>query len=471
MGLSSKNYNNKYPEFCCMDEVTDILDKALHNATTDLTVLRWMKREQINVTVANSEPRSLSQTTFEGVSCRSLLNGSWGFASTTQVTDAPEIVQTSERLSRISSPRCSGIADVEPVSATWNPALKNPVSDIEVLYELLKGASEAMKSVPSITSTNISILVVTDEKILMTSEGTSIYQVEPRIMGAVTAVARESGKISQGNHIVGGEGGLELFEKGYLTEVSVALCKKVTRRLHATLPPTGRTPVVLSGEVVGLLVHEALGHAVEADVAQNESFLSHKIGKRIASPFISIADDGGLPGGFGTIGFDDEGVPAQHTVVVADGVLKSYLHSRETAYCSYNHSTGNARAWLFSREPQVRMTNTYVLPRDMSLEELLQEVNNGLYISGDKGGSADRNGQFSFTTADAQKIEKGELTKEYFLGPVISGHTQKALTECTGVGDAKTFVVKPSVCRKGESAFVGSGGPAVATVLVVGGIP
>jgi TldD protein len=452
-----------------MDGVTDILDKALHNATADLTVLRWMKREQINVTVANTVPRSPSQTTFEGVSCRSLLNGSWGFSSTTQVTDAPETVKTSERLSRISSHKSSGVADVEPVSATWNPAL-NPVSDIDVLYELVGEASEAMKSVPFITSTNISILIVTDEKILMTSEGTHIYQVEPRIMGVVTAVARESGKISHGNHIIGGEGGLELFEKGYLTEMSVALCKKVARRLHATLPPTGKTPVVLSGEVVGMLAHEALGHAVEADVAQHKSFLSHKIGKRIASPFISIADDGGLPGGFGTMGFDDEGVPAQYTVVIKDGILQSYLHSRETAYSSHNHSTGNARAWLFSREPQVRMTNTYVLPQDMSLEELLQQVNNGLYISGDKKGSADRNGQFAFITTDAQKIEKGEFTEEYFLGPVISGHTQKAFTECTGVGDTKTFVVKPSVCRKGESAFVGSGGPAVATEVVVGGI-
>jgi TldD protein len=170
------------------------------------------------------------------------------------------------------------------------------------------------------------------------------------------------------------------------------------------------------------------------------------------------------------MGFDDEGVPAQYTVVIKDGILQSYLHSRETAYSSHNHSTGNARAWLFSREPQVRMTNTYVLPQDMSLEELLQQVNNGLYISGDKKGSADRNGQFAFITTDAQRIEKGEFTEEYFLGPVISGHTQKAFTECTGVGDTKTFVVKPSVCRKGESAFVGSGGPAVATEVVVGGI-
>ena len=453
-----------------MDGVTDILEKALHNATADLTVLRWMKREQVNVTVADSVPRSPSQTTFEGVSCRSLLNGSWGFASTTQVTDAPEAVQRSERLCRISSHRFSGIADAEPVSATWNPARENPVTDIDVLYELVGEASEAMKSVPSITSTNISILIITDEKILMTSEGTTISQVEPRIMGAVTAVAKESGKISRGTHMIGGEGGLELFEKGYLTEVSVAFCKKVSRRLHAALPPAGTTPVVLSGEVVGLLVHEALGHAVEADVAQHKSFLSHKIGKRIASPFISIADDGRLPGGFGTIGFDDEGVPAQYTVVVKDGILKNYLHSRETAYSSHNHSTGNARAWLFSREPQVRMTNTYVLPQDMSLEELLQEVDNGLYISGDREGSADRNGQFSFMTADAQKIEKGEFTEEYFVGPVISGHAQKTLTACSGVGDEHTFVVKPSVCRKGESAFVGSGGPAVATVLVVGGI-
>jgi len=453
-----------------MEEVTDILGKALSNATADLSVLRWMRREQINVTITDGVPRSPKQTTFEGVSCRSLINGSWGFASTTIVTDAPEMVQTSERLACISSRNeFIDIADTEPVSGEWKPVIEKPVSDIEVLYEVIKEVSEAVESVPHITSTSSSILVVTDEKVLMTSEGTHVYQVEPRIMGALTAVAKESGKISQGRQVVGGEIGLEFFEKGF-AEVFTALCEKVSRRVHAPLPPAGKTPVVLSGEVVGLLVHEALGHAAEADVAQCESFLSGKIGERVASPLLSVADDGTLPGGFGSYGFDDEGVPAQDTVIVADGVLQNYLHSRETAFCSHTHSTGNGRAWLFSREPQVRMTNTYVHPDDMSFEELCEEVKNGLYISGDKGGSADRNGQFVFITSDAQKIEKGELTEEYFLGPVISGHAQEAFTACTGAGNRETFVVIPAVCKKGESAFVGSGGPAVATEVVVGGI-
>ena len=450
-----------------------ILRKALELSHADLTILKWMKREQIQTTVPDGVPQTFTQTVFQGVGCRSLVKGSWGFSSTTTAEDAPDVVKMSERLARLPCREEEvKIAEADPVTGEWSSSVEKPftIADMDMLFELIKEADLAVKEVPHVVSDSVSILIVTDEKILMTSEGTHIHQKEHRIMGTVTAVAKKGGKISQGREIIGGERGREFFEKGDLSQTAVDVGRRASRRIDATLPPAQRVPVVLSGEVVGLLVHEAVGHASEADIVRAGSFLSGKFNTVVASPLISITDDATLPGGFGTTGFDDEGVPAQSTPIISRGILTNYLHSRETAHWFGVRSTGNARAWLFSREPVVRMSNTFLHPEDMTFEELLEEARSGLYLSGGRGGCADRNGQFTFTTTDAQKIEKGELTDSYFVGPVIAGDALKALKTCRGVGNSETFNLHASVCGKEESAFVASGGPALVTELHVGGV-
>lgn len=450
-----------------------VLRKALEKSAADFTILKWMERKQIQAALKDGILKSFTQTISQGVGCRSLVEGSWGFSSTTDVKEAPEVVKTSERLARLSCrEEFIEIAEADPVTGKWSPQIETPatIADMDQLFELVREADRAVKAIPNVVSDSVSILIVTDEKILLTSEGTHIYQKEPRIMGTITILVKKSGKISYGKEIIGGESGIESFEKGYFSKIAVDLAHKASRRIDTTLPPAGKVPVVLSGEVVGMLVHETVGHASEADIVRTESFLSRKIGSLIAAPLISIVDDATFPGGFGTIGFDDEGVPAQSTPIIAEGILTSYLHSRETAHWFNVRSTGNARAWLFSREPAVRMSNTFLLPQDMSFEELLEIAKTGLYLSGGRGGSADRNGQFTFTTTDAQKIVKGELIDEYFVGPVIAGDALDALNVCTGVGNRETFVLHASVCGKEESAFVASGGPALVTELHVGGV-
>lgn len=451
---------------------TNVLQKALDYSTADVAILNWMERTQIQAAVHNGVLESLTQTVFQGIGCRSLVNGSWGFSSTTNTKDAPDIVKMSEHLASLRDHEESiEIADSEPVTGQWSPDI-DPVTidNIDVLFELIQDSHNTVHSIPHVVSDSVTILCVTDEKIIITSEGTLIRQKEPRILCTLSVIAKKSGKFSRGRKVIGGEKGLESFEKDYFSKESANLARKTIRRIDATLPPAGTIPVVLSGEVVGLLTHEVVGHAVEADIVRSGSFLSDKMNTKIASRLISICDDATYPGGFGTAGFDDEGVPAQLTPIITNGVLTNYLHSRETAHWFNVHSTGNARAWLFSREPMIRMSNTYVNPQTMSFEELLSTVKDGLYLTGVRGGSADRNGQFQFTTTDAEKIEHGQLTGQYYVGPVITGNALETLNVCTGVGGPQTFVMHSSVCNKGESAFVGSGGPALATELQVGGI-
>ncbi|MGD2250712.1 MAG: TldD/PmbA family protein [Candidatus Methanofastidiosia archaeon] len=449
-----------------------ILVKSLEISTADFTILKWMERTQIQATVHNGVLKSLTQTVFQGVGCRSLVHRSWGFSSTTDTKNAPQTVKTADRLASLHNHQESiEIAEADPVTGEWSPDITPVTMDtIDVLFELIQDAHKKIKSIPYVVSSSVSILCITDKKIVLTSEGTYINQKEPRILCTISVIAKKSGKISQGREIIGGEKGLKSFKKGYFSNITENVAHKTIRRIDATLPPAGTVPVLLSGEVVGLLIHEVVGHAAEADIVRTGSFLSGKMGTKIASPAVSIYDDATYPGGFGTAGFDDEGVPAHVTPIITNGILTHYLHSRETAHWFNTESTGNARAWLFSREPVVRMSNTYVTPHDMSFEELLHTVKTGLYLTGVRGGSADRNGQFQFTTTDAEKIRNGELTGEYCVGPVIAGDALTALNVCTGVGDPETFVMHSSVCSKGESAFVGSGGPALATELHVGGL-
>jgi TldD protein len=451
---------------------TSILVKALEMSAADVTILKWMERKQIQGTVHNGILKSLTQTVFQGVGCRSLVKGSWGFSSTTDTRNASEAVKMAEHLASLHGHQESiEIATADPVTGEWSPDITPVTMDnIDMLFELIKDADKTVKSIPYVVADSVSILCITDKKIVMTSEGTHIHQKEPRILCTISITAKKSGKISQGKEIVGGEKGLESFEKGCFSKIAANVAHKAVRRIDATLPPAGTVPVLLSGEVVGLLVHEVVGHAAEADIVRAGSFLSGKMSTKVASPMISITDDATYPEGFGTAGYDDEGVPAQLTPIITNGILTHYLHSRETAHWFNVESTGNARAWIFSREPVVRMSNTYLVPQDMSFEELLYTVKTGLYLTGVRGGSADRNGQFQFTTTDAEKIENGQLTGEYCVGPVIAGDALRALNVCTGVGEPETFVMHSSVCSKGESAFVGSGGPALATELKVGGI-
>lgn len=454
--LSTHNLINGFDNSHFMEP--DPLVEALEKATATLSILRFMKREQSQVTLLDSTPVSFSQTTLEGVGCRSLVNGSWGFCSTTNVGDVIQTVEKSERLARIVSghQRKVEIAPSPPVTGEWNAEVRVSMED---LFERIRDADHAVKDIPAITHHRVSVLLVTDEKIITTTEGTLFHQRESRILCTLVVTARGGGHVARGTKTVA--------DVGDIPQDSIELAHTVSRKLHAPLFHPQRVPVLLASDVVGSLVHEAVGHAAEADVAQYESFLSSKRGEEIAPPSISIADDGTHPKGFGTLGVDDEGARAQYTEILREGVLMGYLHSRETGY-SAGASTGNARAWLFSREPMVRMTNTFLLPGAMSEQELVEEVRNGLFLRGSEGGSADRNGQFLFTTTEAQEIENSELTGTYYIGPVISGDTLEAFAACRGVGDTSTFRMHPSLCNKGESAFVGMGGPLMATEMVVG---
>ncbi|MEM2511190.1 MAG: TldD/PmbA family protein, partial [Candidatus Methanomethylicia archaeon] len=243
---------------------------------------------------------------------------------------------------------------------------------------------------------------------------------------------------------------------------------------NSSYPKAGVYTIIADPDLVGLILHEAFGHASEADlVASGESVLQGRIGEYIASKYVTIVDDGLIADGF-NVPVDDEGVVKRKTVVVDKGVLRGFLTSRETAAELNIEPTGNARAESFSQIPIVRQTNYYMEKGDYSFEELIEDVDFGLYVKGCGAGGGQVNvgiGSFTFNTGPSYIIRNGEVS-EMVRGVILSGYILDTLKSIDAVG--KDFSIRTSIfggCGKdNQTVKVGHGGPHVRIrSIVVGG--
>jgi TldD protein len=223
---------------------------------------------------------------------------------------------------------------------------------------------------------------------------------------------------------------------------------------------------------VGLLCHEAIGHTVEADFVLSGSVVKDKIGQKVAGELVTLVDSGlsDISGNAaGTIGIDDEGVEASRTAVIEKGILKSFLHNRESAFAFDTASTGNARAFTYSDEPLIRMRNTYIEPRSDRLDDIVKETKHGYLVKGARNGQADANGEFMFGAQEAYLIENGEM-RELVRGASISGNAFDVLQSIDMVGNKFEYDIGTGYCGKYQPAKVDGGGPHVRCTAIIGGM-
>jgi len=269
-------------------------------------------------------------------------------------------------------------------------------------------------------------------------------------------------------------GGLEAtsFDEALLMTEKEA--DNVVKLLRAKSAPSGSFPVVLNSDLGYTFVHEAFGHLCEADsVLAGESVLEGKIGEKIASECVTVVDDptqvesSGRPA-YGSLPYDDEGVKAEPTVLVDQGRLTSFLHSRETAHKLNQPTTGNGRVENYKHRPIVRMTNIYFRPGTYTQEELFEGIRDGVYLVDAFGGQTGGQGTFHLGVVMAYKIKDGELG-ELLRGTGISGRTLEVLQHVEAIG--KTMGYEIGVCGKGgQSVPTGSNGPQVkVSKLMIGG--
>ena len=457
-----------------MISMLDLLESCLAKTLADHAEMRSPRREAFSVSVKDGKVESVSNGVNHGVCARILFEGSWGFSSTTVLNRQKlfRLLKDAAALARSSKPRknrLATIAEAHPhVDSYESPMKRDPKDEsLDFLVEqALEADNEARKFSSSVISDTIQLAVVDDELDFVSSEGAKISQRIVRCFGGAFVVARANGKITSIYESIGSQAGLEVFSETPILNAAHESAERAVRLASKKVVPGGYYDVVLEDCIVGILAHEAIGHTAEADLVHSGSFLAGKIGQKIAAENITLVDDGNFPAGFGTMKYDDEGTPTEKTTIIEEGVVKGFMHSRETALQFGVSPTGNARAWSFEYDPIIRMRNTYIEPRDMAFEELLEDVKDGYFLVGAGDGQADSNGEFMFGTQEAVRIENGEL-KESYRGATISGNAFEVLKNVSGVGKKIKLIV--GMCGKEQNNYVGTGGPHLRTKVLVGG--
>lgn len=453
--------------------VMDLLVKCLKKSR-GYVELRYHKRETFSVSIKDGKIDILNGGNIEGACARVLANGSWGFSSTTLIEKEKieRILKDAYSLAKASKPRkkrAVKLANIEPHVDKYETSMKidpRKTSKEELVHLVTEVDKEVRSFSKNIVSDTVALNIIDDELAFLSSEGTEISQRIVRCSGGVVAIAREKGNINSAIENIGAQSGLEVLKETPLANAGKTAAERAGKLVSAKVAPAGLFPVILENRIVGLLAHEAVGHCSEADLVYGGSFLADKIGKVVAAEKVTLIDDGLYPSGFGTMKYDDEGVPTEKTVIIKKGICRGFLHSRETAQHFGVNPTGNARAWSFEFDPIIRMRNTYIESGDYELEELAENIKEGFFLKGGLSGQADFNGEFMFGTQEAVKIKNGKFA-ESLRGVTISGNAFEVLKNVDAIG--KDFIMRTGMCGKEQVNYVGIGGSSLRTKVLMGG--
>lgn len=258
----------------------------------------------------------------------------------------------------------------------------------------------------------------------------------------VVQVVAASGDIIQTGYDVRGGSRGYIIDERVVEEVAKTAARRAALMLDASPAPAGTMAVVLSGKAGGTMVHEAIGHGLEADLAQSKlSVYSDRLGEQVAAASITVVDDGTMPHMRGSYNFDDEGVPAQRNVLVEKGVLMGYMYDRLSAMKDGMVSTGNGRRENFKHQPIPRMSNTIIEVGEDNPQQIIRSVKNGLLVTSLGGGQVNTvNGDFVFEVNEGYVIERGEVTTPV-RGATLTGNGPMVLAEVEAVGDDLGFTI------------------------------
>lgn len=299
--------------------------------------------------------------------------------------------------------------------------------------------------------------------LIATSDGRLATDDRTRVRLVVRVVAARGDDIATGFEAPGHSGGYELLEARPPSEIAAKAARSALTMLDARPAPAGEFPVVLAPGTGGVLIHEACGHGLEADaLVKDASVYAKREGERFGSDIVTIVDDATDVGAWGSFGVDDEGTPAQRTVLFENGTLVGHLSDLRSARKIGHPPTGNGRRQSYAHLPIVRMTNTYLLPGDADSQEILSSLERGIYAAQFAGGEVNpATGNFVFGMSEAYMIENGEVAYP-IRGATLIGNGPQVLDAIDAV--ASDFSRTEGVCGKdGQHAPVTNG---MSTVLL-----
>ncbi|HEX9891841.1 MAG TPA: TldD/PmbA family protein [Actinomycetota bacterium] len=459
-----------------MIELARLAVDAAGQAGASYADARFVAEEEESLTVKNQEMEGIDRSHTEGVGVRVLVDGYWGFAATAR-TDEPQLRRSAElavEIARAASrlPRDPvRLAEVEPVTAQWQThVVEDPFSiPLDEKVSLLMESSRRMQEVKGLSFGEASLDFFRRRTAFASSEGASIEQEVTHSGGGVEATAIGDGELQRRSfpnsfrgHI--SAAGYEHIRTLGLTEEAGRVATEAVELLTAPDCPSEETTLILDGPQMVLQVHESVGHPIELDrVLRMEeayagtSFLrpEDRGALRYGSHKVNITADATLPGGLGTFGFDDEGVPAQRIPVIEEGVFRSFISSRETAAALGETSNATMRADGWGNLPLIRMTNISLLPGEGTLAELIGDTKDGIFMSTNSSWSIDdKRVNFQFGCEIAWRIKDGKLAG-MLKNPNYTGITTEFWGSCDAVcGPEEWTVWGTPNCGKGQPGQV-----------------
>jgi TldD protein len=300
--------------------------------------------------------------------------------------------------------------------------------------------------------------------------GTLVEEERTKLRAVVNAIAEDKGIIQTGYESLGGTGGWELLEETSFAELAEKAAALAVKMLTARPAPAGKMAVVMSSAAGGTMVHEACGHGLEADLVQKGlSVYKDKYGQKVAAEGVSVIDDATLAGAYGSFGFDDEGNPAQRTVLIENGRLVQFMYDCLTAQKAKTKSTGNGRRESYQYKPIPRMSNTFIAPGKDDPGEIIESTRHGLLVKKMGGGQVNTTtGDFVFDVQEGYIIEDGKI-KYPVRGATLTGNGPQVLLNIDRVGSDLGFAI--GTCGKdGQGVPVSDAQPTIRIKeLLVGG--
>ena len=399
----------------------------------------------------------------QGAGVRVISGDKTGYAYTDEITEesllrAAEVASYVAREGNMVAP-----IDIAPQSRKSFVTVSRPleaIADTKRIEVMERANQAAMDYDPRIKMASIDYYDQVRGRVIANSEGLYLKDELPHLFFIVETMGEEGGNRHMSRERISAHSGFELFDEQPPEDVARRAARESIAMLKAEDAPAGMMDVVMENGWGGVLIHEAVGHPLEADsIARGVGAFTGKVGQKVAADCFTMVDDGTIPNFRGTINFDDEGTQAQRNVLIKDGVLLGYMTDILSAKQLGLERTGNGRRESFRNMPIPRMTNTFIEEGDAKPEDILSSTKSGIYVQSLSGGSVNSvTGMFNFTCREAYAIENGEKTTP-LKGATLIGSCLEVIQNIDVVGNDLAF--GPGICGKGQMAEVTAGQPTV----------
>ena len=451
-----------------------VLDAGLGNGAEFAEVF-VEDRRSTSAVLDDGKVEEITSGRDRGAGIRVVVGDSTGFAHTSDLSEAGLIAAASTAASAARG-SSSGVTVVNmgELSSPRTSVVALMPGDVPKArkVELLAQANDAARSAGS-AITQVAARYGDSRRRIMVANSNGVFADDDQVrtMFSVSCVATGDAGMQTGRESVGRTIGFELFDQYDVSDLARTAAQRAITKLAARPAPSGTMTVVIGPGGGGVLFHEACGHGLEADlVAKGASVFAGRVGEQVASPLVTLVDDGTMGGEWGHVAIDDEGRIAQRNVLIQDGVLTDYMWDLLRSRNESRPSSGNGRRQSYQHLPMVRMTNTYILAGESDPADIVASTESGVYVAHLGGGQVNTaNGDFVFGMTEAYLIEGGKITEPLREGNLI-GNGPEVLTQIDAVGN--DFAMgSPGTCGKdGQGVPVGDGVPTLRVHgLTVGG--